>query len=98
MLPKCWEIANHAPEVYEAADLFIDAGDWVRASDDRRVHAQLGARRATRALGTPSSACRRRSFSSRSTRSCRACAASGSRTSSLPCRRAGAVSGKSRRA
>jgi L-ribulokinase len=28
MLPKCWEIANHAPEVYEAARYFIDAGDW----------------------------------------------------------------------
>lgn len=29
MLPKCWEIANHAPEVYAATDLFIDAGDWL---------------------------------------------------------------------
>jgi L-ribulokinase len=28
MLPKCWEIASRAPEIYEAADLFIDAGDW----------------------------------------------------------------------
>ena len=29
MLPKCWEIARHAPEVYAAADIFIDAGDWM---------------------------------------------------------------------
>lgn len=29
MLPKCWEIARHAPEVYAAADLMIDAGDWL---------------------------------------------------------------------
>lgn len=29
MLPKCWEIANHAPDVYAAADLIIDAGDWI---------------------------------------------------------------------
>jgi L-ribulokinase len=29
MLPKCWEVATHAPQVYEAADLFIDAGDWI---------------------------------------------------------------------
>lgn len=29
MLPKCWEIANHAPEVYAAADYVIDAGDWI---------------------------------------------------------------------
>ncbi len=28
MLPKCWEIANKAPEVYAAADLFVEAGDW----------------------------------------------------------------------
>jgi L-ribulokinase len=29
MLPKCWEIARHAPHVYERADYFIDAGDWI---------------------------------------------------------------------
>jgi L-ribulokinase len=29
MLPKCWEIARRAPEIYQAADFFIDAGDWV---------------------------------------------------------------------
>jgi len=29
MLPKCWEIARKAPAVYEAADLIVDAGDWV---------------------------------------------------------------------
>lgn len=28
MLPKCWEVARHAPEVYAEADVFIDAGDW----------------------------------------------------------------------
>jgi L-ribulokinase len=28
MLPKCWEIARRAPEVFEAADLLVDAGDW----------------------------------------------------------------------
>lgn len=28
MLPKCLEIARYAPEVYAAADYFIDAGDW----------------------------------------------------------------------
>ena len=28
MLPKCWETANKAPEVYAAADLFVEAGDW----------------------------------------------------------------------
>lgn len=29
MLPKCWEIARHAPEVYAATRYFIDAGDWI---------------------------------------------------------------------
>ena len=29
MLPKCWETLEKAPEVYEAADLFIEAGDWI---------------------------------------------------------------------
>lgn len=29
MLPKCWEIARHAPEVYAAAELIVDAGDWI---------------------------------------------------------------------
>lgn len=29
MLPKCWEIANHAPEVFATTDVFIDAGDWI---------------------------------------------------------------------
>ncbi|MCX5789851.1 MAG: ribulokinase [Elusimicrobia bacterium] len=28
MLPKCWEIASKAPEVFAAADLIVDAGDW----------------------------------------------------------------------
>jgi len=29
MLPKCWEVARHAPEIYAATDIFIDAGDWI---------------------------------------------------------------------
>lgn len=29
MLPKAWQILNEAPEVYEAADLFMEAADWV---------------------------------------------------------------------
>ncbi len=29
MLPKCWEIANKATEVYKATDIMIDAGDWL---------------------------------------------------------------------
>ena len=29
MLPKIWEILNKAPEIYEAADRFIEAGDWL---------------------------------------------------------------------
>ena len=28
MLPKCWEIARKAPEVYRAAEYIVDAGDW----------------------------------------------------------------------
>lgn len=29
MLPKVWQILNEAPEVYEAADLLMEAADWV---------------------------------------------------------------------
>lgn len=29
MLPKCWEIANKAIDVYKATDIMIDAGDWL---------------------------------------------------------------------
>lgn len=29
LIPKCWETLKKAPEVYEAADLFIEAGDWI---------------------------------------------------------------------
>jgi L-ribulokinase len=29
MLPKCWEIARNAPHIYQAANLLIDAGDWI---------------------------------------------------------------------
>ncbi len=29
MLPKLAEIAEHAPEVYDAADCFMEAGDWL---------------------------------------------------------------------
>ena len=29
LLPKCWETLQEAPEVYAAADLFIEAGDWI---------------------------------------------------------------------
>jgi len=29
MIPKIWQIANEAPEVYEATDLFTEAADWV---------------------------------------------------------------------
>ena len=29
MLPKIWQILNEAPDIYEAADRFIEAGDWV---------------------------------------------------------------------
>lgn len=29
LIPKCWETLEKAPEVYEAADLFIEAGDWI---------------------------------------------------------------------
>jgi L-ribulokinase len=29
MVPKCMEIARKAPDVYRAADLIIDAGDWL---------------------------------------------------------------------
>ena len=29
MLPKVWQILNEAPEIYAAADLFMEATDWV---------------------------------------------------------------------
>jgi len=29
MLPKVWETLRKAPEVYDAADSFIEAGDWI---------------------------------------------------------------------
>jgi L-ribulokinase len=29
ILPKCWETANHAIDVYNATDYFLDAGDWM---------------------------------------------------------------------
>lgn len=29
MIPKCLQIAREAKEVYDATDLFIDAGDWI---------------------------------------------------------------------
>lgn len=29
MVPKIWQIVNEAPEIYEAADQFIEATDWV---------------------------------------------------------------------
>lgn len=29
MFPKLWQILEEAPEVYEAADYFMEAGDWV---------------------------------------------------------------------
>lgn len=29
MFPKVWQILNEAPEVYEATDAFMEAGDWV---------------------------------------------------------------------
>lgn len=28
-LPKVWQVLDEAPEIYEAADCFIEAGDWV---------------------------------------------------------------------
>lgn len=31
MLPKVWETLRKAPDVYERADLFVEAGDWVVA-------------------------------------------------------------------
>jgi L-ribulokinase len=31
MLPKVWQVLNEAPEVFEAADLFMEAVDWVIA-------------------------------------------------------------------
>ena len=29
MMPKLWNLLNEAPEVYKAADRFMEAGDWV---------------------------------------------------------------------
>ena len=29
MVPRLWQIAAEAPEVYDAADSFIEAGDWI---------------------------------------------------------------------
>lgn len=29
MLPKIWQVLNEAPEIYAAADRFIEAGDWI---------------------------------------------------------------------
>jgi L-ribulokinase len=29
MLPKVWQVLEEAPEIYEAADRFIEAGDWI---------------------------------------------------------------------
>lgn len=29
MFPRLWQIAVEAPEVYEAADQFVEAGDWI---------------------------------------------------------------------
>ena len=29
MIPKIWQILNEAPEIYEAADCFMEATDWV---------------------------------------------------------------------
>lgn len=29
MIPKIWQILNEAPEIYEKADMFIEAADWV---------------------------------------------------------------------
>ncbi len=29
LFPKIWETLNHAPEVYQAADRFIEAADWI---------------------------------------------------------------------
>lgn len=29
MLPKIWQVLEEAPEIYEAADRFIEAGDWL---------------------------------------------------------------------
>lgn len=29
LIPKCWETLQKAPKVYAAADLFVEAGDWI---------------------------------------------------------------------
>ena len=29
LLPKIWQVGNEAPEIYEAADSFLEAGDWI---------------------------------------------------------------------
>jgi L-ribulokinase len=39
MIPKIWETLNRAPEVYDAADKFIEAADWIvlqLTGEDRR--------------------------------------------------------------
>ena len=38
--PKIWQILNEAPEVYAAADRFIEAADWVDLAADGRGDAQ----------------------------------------------------------
>ncbi|MBQ8088901.1 MAG: ribulokinase [Clostridia bacterium] len=45
MLPKLWQIAEEAPEVFDAADRFIEVGDWVVAQltgNVRRSKAMAG--------------------------------------------------------
>ena len=29
MFPKIWQILNEAPEIYEAADRFMELADWI---------------------------------------------------------------------
>lgn len=29
LIPKIWQIVNEAPEIYDAADRFMEAGDWI---------------------------------------------------------------------
>ena len=29
LFPKIWQVLNEAPEIYEAADRFLEAGDWI---------------------------------------------------------------------
>ena len=45
MLPKIWQILEEAPEVYEAADRFIEAGDWIilqLTGQEKRSSCQAG--------------------------------------------------------